>query len=278
MIKDIKNVIYEPIKVSPYSFFENENAPDPAQRLFEVFHQTASDETYASRGEYRKSEQHCIFHYTISGCGEVIYNGKHHTVQSGQGFFNVINAKGCGYGYPRGSKEPWEFIVLCFCGAGVRETVEALCKRQSVYEVDTEAFLSLCYDVCSAGEEQRLLAFSRLISMVCPSHSGGIVSDFMRLVGTCVEENPTVSSLASRLGVSREHLSRIYQEKTGESPACYIKRRRYEAICDYIAKGMPFSEIADRMHFPSVQGLSLFFKKMSGISPSEYRKKGYIKI
>lgn len=275
MITNSENVIYIP----PYSFFAGENAPECAQRLFEIYHQTAYDLSYRSRGEDRRGEEHCIFHFTLSGEGEVIYRGEHYSVRAGQGFFNVINEENCGYGYPIGVKEPWEFIVLCFSGVGVREVVRALCERRAVFNVDVGEAIGICFE--SLGrEDSRIAAFSRLVSLVCESEGAvcPLVGDFRSYVDTHALENPTVLSVARHLGVTREHLSRVYFEKTGQTPASFIKMKRYELVCDFIAMGLSFDEIAAKMRFPSAQGMSLFFKKMSGISPSEYKKKGYLRV
>ena len=262
----------------PYSSFGNENAARYMGAVFEVFHQTAYDTDYASRGEQRSKENHCIFHYTLSGCGEVIYGGKAHRVVAGEGFFNVINAGGCGYGYPRGEKEPWEFIVICFEGVGVREAVERLCNEKVVYGLDTEDFLKMCGELFYS-KESRITFLSRLIlKLFTDGAEESLVRKFRREVNLSALENPTVSSIATCIGVSREHLSRVYFEESGETPAAYIKHRRYEMLCEMLASGRSFDETARLMHFPSVQGMSLFFKKMIGMSPSEYVKRGYLKI
>ncbi len=276
---DSKNVMFSAAKIPPYSYFEVESTPHSIQRIFEIFHQTASDVSYSSRGEDRRDEEHCIFHFTLAGKGEVIYNGQRYTVSAGQGFFNIINAADCGYGYPECADEPWEFIVLCFDGAGVREVVGELCEYRSIYEVDAYDLTTLCREAIR-NEQGRISAFPRLISLICSyeRESVSLVEDFVRYVTLHVEENPTVSSVASELGVTREHLSRVYLQNTGKTPALFIKGKRYERLCDFIASGMAFDKIAERLRFPSVSGMSLFFKKMSGISPSEYRKKGYLKI
>jgi AraC-like DNA-binding protein len=267
------------INMPSYSFFANESAPECAQRLFEIFYQTAADISYRSRGEDRRDEEHCIFHYTLSGSGEVIYNGERHTVAAGQGFFNVINMESCGYGYPEGGKEPWKFIVLCFRGAGVREAVLFFCQKRAVYDVPLDSVIDVCNEAL-IGERGRLTAFSRLISLICEGQGEAcaLVSDFRAYVKAHASENPTVMSVARHLGVTREHLSRVYLEKTGQTPASFIKAKRYELVCDLIARGVSFEKIACQLRFPSVQGMSLFFKKMSGISPSEYKKKGYLRV
>ena len=116
----------------------------------------------------------------------------------------------------------------------------------------------------------------RLWIFLVIEHSRSVGSDEYTV--KALDFNLTVSSVASELGVTREHLSRVYLQNTGKTPALFIKGKRYERLCDFIASGMPFDKIAERLRFPSVSGMSLFFKKMSGISPSEYRKKGYLKI
>lgn len=113
---------------------------------FQIIHSTVRNDSYRSAGEFRRQEMHCIFHYTVSGHGEVIYQGVPYQTNPGQGFFNIINEESSGYRYPQCASEPWEFVVICFDGGNLRQIVSELSEKQTVYTItDTGKLLKLIF-------------------------------------------------------------------------------------------------------------------------------------
>ena len=253
---------------------------DPCMALprpTEIFHSCVDSTAYISRGVDRSEHRHCIFHYTVRGSGEVIYNRKSYRTEPGMGFFNIINDPLSGYGYPADATQPWEFVVICFDGNGTRELVRELLERQVVYSLrGREAlFCRLCHDLSQSAPDRNLglSAMVRLLAMLEPERKEPACVEAFRCVARRdVMKNPTVYAIAAEIGVSREHLHRQFQQSTGMSPARYLCKLRIEMVCKLLREGYSQKETADAMCFPSPSGLSQFFKSQTGITPAQYQQ------
>ncbi len=83
-----------------------------------------------------------------------------------------------------------------------------------------------------------------------------------------------VKELAGEAGMSREHFSRIFTDRTGESPSAYLQRlRMQEATLLVQDTDLPLREIAMRSGFYSERHLMRTFQRLHGLSPSQYRRR-----
>jgi len=88
-----------------------------------------------------------------------------------------------------------------------------------------------------------------------------------------LHENLTVSLLAERANQNPDYFSRQFQQYTGERPVTYIQGKRVER-CQYlmVTTRLTFSQIAAQSGFENVFYFSKIFKKLTGMSPGQYRK------
>ena len=251
-------------------------------RVFQIFHSTVHQASYRYLGENRTNETHCIFHYTIKGHGEVVYQGKTYQTSPGEGFFNIINEKNAGYGYPKDGNEPWEFIGACFTGGNIRELVKELLDRQVVYNLSehNDKIVRMYKELLTSPHIKGQITFlSNLLSLIFnETSSSDLVVGFQEIVKRDLLKNPTMDAIAQELRVSREHLQRTYKLHTNSSPAKYLRDKRFELLCGLLSTTLSEQEICNRMCFPSLSGMTIYFKKMAGITPREYRKHGYFII
>ena len=92
-------------------------------------------------------------------------------------------------------------------------------------------------------------------------------------------ERINVSALASRLNVSREHLTRVFAEATGEPPYRFIMRMRLQQSCNLLKNtDLSVKEIASRMGFGSVSEFCRPFKRLLHLSPTEFRAGGIMPV
>lgn len=83
-----------------------------------------------------------------------------------------------------------------------------------------------------------------------------------------------VAQLADRVGVSAQHLSRLFRASFGEAPSTYLWRLRTERAVQLIeSTGLTLSEVANQAGFKSVFHLSRRVKAHCGRSPRELRSK-----
>ena len=246
----------------------------------DIYHATVHDPSYQSWGIDRQDETHCIFHYTVRGHGEVICRGNTSITEPGQGFFNIINEIGSGYRYPESSTEPWEFVAICFVGDNVRNVVLEMQKKAPLFTVpDPERFAKMCEKLLDNDyPDMRAHLFPLLLTMLL-EHSNNIlplVDQFHKTVQQHIQINPTISEIAGKMGISREHLQREYVQQTGVTPAKYIRKKRFEQLCYLLADDKDDDEVTQQMHFSSVTEMRQFFKRNAGITPKQYRKKQFL--
>ena len=85
--------------------------------------------------------------------------------------------------------------------------------------------------------------------------------------------NFTLAELASAVGMSRFHFSRLFRESTGESPMGYALRLRIErAKAMLLQSDRRMSEIAVTLGFFDQSHFSRTFRRMTGISPGRYAR------
>ncbi|MBW0117963.1 AraC family transcriptional regulator [Pseudonocardia abyssalis] len=102
-----------------------------------------------------------------------------------------------------------------------------------------------------------------------------VVGGALRLLHDEPEAPWTVSSLADRTGVSRSTLAKRFAEQVGEPPLTYLTRWRMTLAADLMAEGeATLTEVARAVGYADPFGFSAAFKRVRGVSPSEFRRAG----
>jgi len=100
------------------------------------------------------------------------------------------------------------------------------------------------------------------------------ILDSMNYVQLHLSEELTVRSLAKRVNLNEDHFSRLFFKSTGKRPASYICSKRIE-LAQYLTAttNYSFAEIAERAGFENVPYFFKMFKKVTTLTPGEYRKR-----
>ncbi len=81
-----------------------------------------------------------------------------------------------------------------------------------------------------------------------------------------------VSELCAELGYSKSYLSRIFQQQTGGTIANFAIREKIKKAKRLIRENaMNFAQISDRLSFDNPQYFSRVFKRITGMTPTEFR-------
>jgi AraC-like DNA-binding protein len=84
-----------------------------------------------------------------------------------------------------------------------------------------------------------------------------------------------LGDVASRAGVSKNHLSWEFAKETGETLTEYISRVRIEEAKRLFSTGLlKVYEVAEKVGFENVEHFSRVFKKLAGASPSAWPSQG----
>ena len=83
----------------------------------------------------------------------------------------------------------------------------------------------------------------------------------------------SVEEIARRHGVSRSYLYTVFETMLGCHPAEYIRQLRLRQACRLLKSGRwLLSEVAAESGFSSLSVFSRSFRRMTGVSPSEYMR------
>ena len=90
--------------------------------------------------------------------------------------------------------------------------------------------------------------------------------------GNCLEKI-TIDELAFLFRTNRSTLCKEFKRVTSKSIVEFINEKKFEKAKKRILEtDDTFTEIAEKLKFDSIHYFTNFFKKMSGISPSQFRK------
>lgn len=101
-------------------------------------------------------------------------------------------------------------------------------------------------------------------------------SDAFDQLLTSVSESPignlNNAALAERFSVSERHIVRLFRERTGTTPARWVERVRVDHARNQLETGLlSMGSVATASGFASTDTMRQAFKRVMGISPSQYR-------
>lgn len=145
--------------------------------------------------------------------------------------------------------------------------------RQDMYMKDLETAKSI--------SEINRISFSMLNDFVDLVHKAKSESKYSLPVQFCcdyisshVEEPVTIALLASKAGYSDYYLSRKFREEVGIGIDDYIKEKKIERAKVLLSSThIPIFEISEKLSFSTRNYFSEIFRKTTGLTPLEYRKK-----
>lgn len=99
------------------------------------------------------------------------------------------------------------------------------------------------------------------------------ILDAIRYIQLNLKENITVNHLAGRANLHQDYFSRLFFKYTGQRPLTYLHEKRIERAQYLIAAtALPYSEIAEKTGFENLPHFSKIFKKVTSLTPGEYKK------
>jgi AraC-like DNA-binding protein len=98
--------------------------------------------------------------------------------------------------------------------------------------------------------------------------------DVLEHVRMHLEEPIRVSDLADVAGLERTYFSRQFNRVFGISPARYVQRRRIEHAQELLLNtDLTLDQLAERLGFTDGFHLSRMFKRVTGLPPSQFRRR-----
>lgn len=115
--------------------------------------------------------------------------------------------------------------------------------------------------------------FATLCSpMVSGNTHSDAVNGFIDYVIANYNQKVSVSAFARECGYTVNHYRKIFKAETGETPLDYLLRVRIEKAKDFLLYNVPVNQTAERVGFDDPYYFSKVFKKVTGVSPKNYKK------
>ncbi|MBQ8408501.1 MAG: helix-turn-helix domain-containing protein [Clostridia bacterium] len=130
------------------------------------------------------------------------------------------------------------------------------------------------------GQEVAALLSAFVIGLEAKSAATGTsvsqsAMEYRRIVSFMSEkvcENLTLSDIASKSNVSVSYVKLLFRTYAGVSPKSYFNQLRIRRATELLSRGTSVTEVSDIMNFSSPNYFSAFYKKHTGISPSEQQR------
>ena len=236
----------------------------------------------------RVLRKHYILHFILHGKGTFRQGTESYRVEGGQAFLITPDIF-CSYIADK--EDPWAYIWVEFDGLSARDYLNqaGVSRSHPIYtgvDLPCMDYLSRMirhHDNLLQVEAYLLLVFDKLIANCPPerspaaSHSEAASEVYVRHAMKYIDlnywKNPTIQELADFCGINRSHLSRIFKQKTNQSPQEYLLRYRINTACTFLrTTDLTLSQIATALGYADQFSFSKAFKKEKGISPSSWKE------
>lgn len=119
-----------------------------------------------------------------------------------------------------------------------------------------------------------LQAVSYDLHTVSMANKRNIAENILKFIEENLNRKFTIEELGQNFFLGKTQLIKLFKDKYGVTPIKYAQLQRIEMAKYYLAKtDEPISTLHDKLGFEDVKYFSKLFKKITGISPSEYRVK-----
>ena len=208
-----------------------------------------------------------LIHYVVSGCGIFKTHGNEYTVNPGEMF---VVTPGEEYYYRADEKTPWSYIWIGFSSSEPLpfDDIIDCCEAGKIFEeikncehqqAQTIPFLTArIWDLYALLSNQN-------------NYATKYIDEALDIIHTCYMNELSVSIIADKLNLSRNHLTLLFKEKIGVTPKQYLINFRMKTAADLLTVYQKsIAVVAASVGYPDPFVFSRTFKSHFGVSPKQY--------
>ncbi len=226
----------------------------------------------------KSSRNQFIIHYVTDGTG--YYNGR--KLKSGQGFIIPPNYFA---DYYADDKDPWAFFWIIL-SPNAYETTKKIypCDKDFVFNYDFCDFIRLLgVEItanCPTGYENtdamiiyNLIENKQIKTNLSKNDSYDCAQFTKRYLEVYFYKPIKITDICKILHVSHTYLYKEFNKKYGESPKSFLTKIKIENAKNLLKdSSLNVSQVAQSVGFDNILAFSAFFKKNTGLSPTDYKK------
>ena len=105
------------------------------------------------------------------------------------------------------------------------------------------------------------------------------LQEAQRWIAANPAEDLSIAKLAKKSGLSPRHLTRVFRQELGVTPATWVKEARVAAARRLLESGEAVpKEVAAQCGFANADTLRRVFVRMVGVTPAEYRRRFQVRV
>lgn len=176
-----------------------------------------------------------------------------------------------------------QFNYLNYINSSLLDLVVRTCNRYSIAYEDIFSTSYIPIEILSTKETVEEMSgwfidiFTKIINI---NFNNSFKSKYSKKVADSIDyinknlfnQSLSLTDIAENINVHKVYLCRIFKEETGENVTQYILKARIEKSKEIIlSTSHKLYEISDKLGFNSPQQFSILFKKVTGITPNQFR-------
>ncbi|WP_017211506.1 response regulator transcription factor [Clostridium beijerinckii] len=176
-----------------------------------------------------------------------------------------------------------QFNYLNYINSSLLDLVVRTCNRYSIAYEDIFSTSYLPIEILSTKETVEEMSgwfieiFTKIINI---NFNNSFKNKYSKKVADSIDyinknlfnQSLSLTDIAENINVHKVYLCRIFKEETGENVTQYILKSRIEKSKEIIlSTNYKLYEISDKLGFNSPQQFSILFKKVTGITPNQFR-------
>jgi len=257
-------------------------------QIWSIGWENQTSHLYNWKGKKRKEDSMYVFQYTISGIGAIELGGKNHKLTAGKAFLIDISEEYRYYLPP--TSEHWEFIFITLYGETVKKCWRSFTENeQPIIQLasDSRPIQHLLHIYQLAKDKQinnafyaSSLAYSFIMELYqYKKNIGDIQLPESILNATLFAQNHYhkpigPDDMAEAAALSRFHFTRLFKEVLGITPIQYLTNIRIIKGAELLYQTKySIEDISVQVGFANPNYFTKVFRKSTGITPGEFRKK-----
>lgn len=234
---------------------------------------------------------HYLIHYIHSGKGIFQVGDTTYHLKAGNGFLicpDIVTF------YQADKEEPWHYSWVGFHGlkAETYLTEAGLTAEHPIFDYTEDDYIENCfYEMAEAyylkrgGIVKRMaylyLFLYKLIQANTrelyysskESRHDAYINEALQFVEMNYSRKITIDMLSRYVGLNRSYLNSIFREALGKTLQQYLMEFRVRKACELLENNsLSIGDVSHSVGYPDQLLFSKVFKRIQGVTPSEYRK------
>lgn len=231
-----------------------------------------------------------MIHFILKGQGHYFVADKHYTLQAKQCFLIPPDTMAF---YKAEPSDPWTYVWICFHGNAVPAILEHcnfssdcfVQQLSSVEEYKTVIFDMMQYSQLTPANEYFIQSGLCRIMALLQKQSGAAYNKIesndnfyilqaIDYIKKSISLDITVADAARHLHISRSYLFELFSQHLNMSPQAFLTSAKIMHARELLAAtDTPIASVAADSGYHNPFAFSRAFKKTTGMTPSEYRRK-----